>query len=112
TTRGLCIVNRVRNFLNTPRSAGLNPDRVAQRRGKGGFVFSLVAMGVFSLLFSLVRSNRTAEQDAAITLRVQERDHPYFDRLMRVVSWPGFPPQSRILPPGIAAALWLRGLRL
>lgn len=105
-------MNRIRAFLNTPRSTGLAPERVAERRGTRGLVFSLVALGVFAVLFALVKRNRTATTDAAITLRLQRRHHPWFDRLMRIVSWPGFPPQSRILPPGIAAALWFRGMRL
>lgn len=102
----------VRSFLNTSRSSTLNPERIARKRSAAGRVWSLVAMGLFSLLFTVVKQNRTAATDAAITLRLQQRDHPYFDRLMRVVSWPGFPPQSRILPPSLAALLWFRGLRL
>jgi len=31
---------------------------------------------------------------------------------MHMVSWPGFPPQSRILPPAIATALFAFGFRL
>lgn len=102
----------LRQYLNTPRSIALHPERVAARRGRSGLIVSLIAMALFSVIFWLVRKNRSAATDAAITLRVQKQHHPYFDRLMRVVSWPGFPPQSRILPPGIAAALWLRGMRL
>lgn len=102
----------LRQCLNTPRSIALHPARVAGRRGRSGLVVSVVAMALFSVIFWLVRKNHSAATDAAITLRVQKQDHPYFDRLMRVVSWPGFPPQSRILPPSIAAALWLRGMRL
>ncbi|HEV2072231.1 MAG TPA: phosphatase PAP2 family protein [Thermomicrobiales bacterium] len=102
----------LRHFLNTPRSISLNPERVARRRSKRGFIASLTSMVLFSVIFWLVRRNRSAAADAAVTLRVQKQDHPYFDRLMHIVSWPGFPPQSRILPPGIAAALWLRGMRL
>lgn len=101
-----------KTFLNTPRSSQLNPERIADRRGKSGLIVSLLAMAAFSVIFTLVRKNRSAATDAAITLRVQKQDHPLFDRMMRIVSWPGFPPQSRILPPGIAAALWLRGMRL
>lgn len=99
-------------FLNTPRSSQLNPARIADRRGKSGLIVSVMAMAVFSVIFTIVRTNRSAATDAAITLRVQKQDHPIFDRVMRIVSWPGFPPQSRILPPGIAVALWLRGMRL
>jgi undecaprenyl-diphosphatase len=102
----------LRTFLNTPRSLDLNPERVARRRGRTGLVVQVAALSLFSVVFALVRRNRTAATDAAITLRLQQQDHPIFDRLMRVVSWPGFPPQSRVLPPGIAALLWWRGLRL
>jgi membrane-associated phospholipid phosphatase len=102
----------LRQFLNTPRSISLNPERIARRRSKRGFIVSVTSMVLFSLIFWLVRKNRSAAADAAVTLRLQKQDHPYLDRLMRIVSWPGFPPQSRILPPGVAAALWLRGMRL
>ena len=89
-----------------------NPDRLAIARGKHGMLIAVVAMAFFSVVFLLVRQNRSAATDAAITLRLQKRDHPWFDRLMHLVSWPGFPPQSRLLPPSIAAALWMLGLRL
>lgn len=102
----------LRQFLNTSRSSALNPERIAKRRSTSGLIYSVVALGLFSAIFIIVRRNRSAATDAAITLRVQKRDHPVFDRLMHVVSWPGFPPQSRILPPGIALALWWRGMRL
>lgn len=102
----------IRQFLNTPRSFGVNPERIAVRRGKGGLVVATIAMVTFSVLFRLVRQNRSAATDAAITLRLQKRDHPWFDRIMRIVSFPGFPPQSRIIPPGLAAVLWFRGMRL
>ena len=102
----------LRKLLTTPRSAGLNPERIAASRGKGGLIVATIAMALFSVIFAVVRKNRSAAADAAVTLRLQKQDHPIFDRLMHIVSWPGFPPQSRILPPGIAAALWLRGLRI
>jgi len=89
-----------------------NPDRLARARGGQGLLIATIAMAAFSVLFMIVRKNRSAATDAAITLRLQKRDHPWFDRLMRLVSWPGFPPQSRLLPPSIAAALWMLGLRV
>lgn len=102
----------LRRFLNTPRSSAINPERIAVRRGKGGIVTASIAMSLFAVLFGIVRANRSADTDAAITLRLQKRDHPYFDRLMHIVSFPGFPPQSRVIPPAISALLWLRGMRL
>lgn len=102
----------LRTFLSTPRSSAINPERIAVRRGKSGIVVASLAMSAFAALFWLVRNNRSAATDAAITLRLQKRDHPVFDRLMHIVSFPGFPPQSRIIPPAISAILWLRGMRL
>lgn len=102
----------LKNFLNTSGSSQLNSERIADRRGKSGLIVSIITMVAFSIIFSIVRANRSEATDAAITLRVQKQDHPVFDLLMRIVSWPGFPPQSRMLPPGVAAALWLRGMRL
>lgn len=102
----------IRQFLNTQRSTGVNPERIAAQRGKGAPLVATIAMVAFSILFRIVRQNRSAAADAAITLRLQKRDHPWFDRLMRIVSFPGFPPQSRIIPPGLAALLWFRGMRL
>jgi undecaprenyl-diphosphatase len=92
--------------------ATFNPDRLAIARGKSGWSIALVALGVFSILFALVRTKRSAAADAAITMRLQKSNHPIFDRIMRIVSWPGFPPQSRLLPPTISAILWVIGFRL
>lgn len=92
--------------------ARFNPDRVVFARGRIGLGIVTIALLAFSLLFVVVRRNRTAATDAAITLRLQKRNHPAFDRLMNVASWPGFPPQSRLLPPSFAAALWFFGFRI
>lgn len=92
--------------------ATFNPDRLAISRGKSGLGISAIALLIFAGLFALVRSKRSAATDAAITLRLQKRDHPFLDRVLKLVSWPGFPPQSRILPPTISAVLWLVGFRL
>lgn len=47
-----------------------------------------------------------------MTMRLQARAHPILDRLLRLVSWPGFPPQSRLIPATITALLALFRLRL
>ena len=88
------------------------PPRPALRRARYPLRASLVALGLFGGLFALVKSNRSAELDVAITLRLQRRRHPVLRSLMRAVSWPGFPPQSRLIPPAIVATLWAVGLRL
>jgi membrane-associated phospholipid phosphatase len=60
----------------------------------------------FAGLFIVVRSNRSAAFDLAATLRFQSWEHPVLASLMRAASWPGFPPQSRLIPPAIVGA-WL-----
>lgn len=70
------------------------------------------AMALFSVLFMLVRTKRSAAADAAITLRFQTYRHPALARTMDVVSWAGFPPQSRLLPPGLVALWWFAGFKL
>jgi undecaprenyl-diphosphatase len=89
-----------------------NPDRLAIARGKSGLTIASVALGVFALLFVIVRTRRSAATDAAITLRLQKRNHPILDRILKLASWPGFPPQSRVLPPAFSAMLWIIGFRL
>jgi membrane-associated phospholipid phosphatase len=64
------------------------------------------ALVAFAGLFALVRSNRSAAFDLAATLKFQSWDHPMLASVMRVASWPGFPPQSRLIPPAIIGA-WL-----
>jgi membrane-associated phospholipid phosphatase len=65
----------------------------------------IAALGAFAGLFVLVRTNRSAAFDLAVTLKVQQIRSARFAWLMRAVSWPGFPPQSRLIPPTIIAAL-------
>jgi undecaprenyl-diphosphatase len=89
-----------------------NPDRLAIPRGRTGIGIALICLGIFAALFTIVRRNRSQAVDAAITIKVQGQKNTYFDRLMHIVSWPGFPPQSRLIPPSISAILWLLGFRL
>jgi undecaprenyl-diphosphatase len=69
------------------------------------------AFGGFVAVFALVKAKRSDEVDLAITLRLQGREHPTLALLMRVASWPGFPPQSRIIPPVVIGGLLLLDLR-
>lgn len=66
----------------------------------------------FAMLAMFVRSGRSKRTDLRATLAIQRVKHPYFARLMQVVSWPGFPPQSRIIPGLLALIWWVRGRRL
>jgi membrane-associated phospholipid phosphatase len=86
--------------------------RAVARREQSGMAAAGIALGAFAVLFVLVRTKRSAATDAAITLRFQRHRHPVLSRTMDLVSWPGFPPQSRLLPPALVAGLWLKGLRV
>jgi membrane-associated phospholipid phosphatase len=93
------------------RRATVSP-RVARRREGAWFIVAGLALAAFAVLFGLVRRNRTAAFDLGVTLKLQRRKVPWFDRLMRFVSWFGFPPQSRTIPPMLAATIALAGYPL
>jgi undecaprenyl-diphosphatase len=69
-------------------------------------LFVTIALAIFAAVLLLVRRNRSQALDLRITRRIQRIEGPRFDRLMHLVSWPGFPPQSRLIPPALAA-VWL-----
>lgn len=71
--------------------------------------YVLAALAAFAGLVVLVRGGRTSAVDRRVTLSLQQRKAPWFARLMQVVSWPGFPPQSRMLPLAIPACIALMG---
>jgi membrane-associated phospholipid phosphatase len=86
------------------------PGAVA-RRSRLPTAIAAACVAGFAALLVLVRHGRTSAVDAAITLRVQAVRHPALETAMRIASWPGFPPQSRLIPPvaiGLLAALGLR----
>ena len=95
-----------------PITAAVVPPRVAVRRSRTAERVALAGLGGFGALFALVRANRTGAFDTAVTLRIQARRHLAIDTVMAVASWPGFPPQSRIIPPAIIASLAAAGLRV
>lgn len=88
------------------------PPRVALARGRGAALVTAAALTGFSVLFAAVRSRRSARTDLAVTLALQRRRAPWFRALMHAVSWPGFPPQSRLIPPSLIAAWWFLGFRI
>jgi membrane-associated phospholipid phosphatase len=57
--------------------------------------FALVAV---ALLGRRVSRGDTAELDRSVTVKLQSVQNPEFDKAMHVVSWAGFPPQSRVIP--------------
>src|SRR4051812_35161600 len=74
------------------------PPRRALARGRGAMAFGVTTLAIFAGLFVLVKRNRSHVFDVKVTRSLQRVEAPWFDRLMRIVSWPGFPPQSRVIP--------------
>jgi membrane-associated phospholipid phosphatase len=66
----------------------------------------------FAGLMALVRRKRLEAIDLGVTMRLQAIHHPSVERAMSIVSWFGFPPQSRLLPPIAVGALWMGRYRL
>jgi undecaprenyl-diphosphatase len=88
------------------------PAPVAVRRGRRATNVAIAGVAGFLALLVLVRARRTDALDLAVTLRLQAADHPSIRRLMTAASWPGFPPQSRLIPPMVMLGLWVSRLRL
>lgn len=65
----------------------------------------------FAAVFGLVRAKRSDAFDLAFTLKLQGAQRPWLRRTMIAVSWPGFPPQSRTIPPAVIAAYAISGHR-
>jgi undecaprenyl-diphosphatase len=86
-------------------------DRAARERARSGLYVGAAAFGGFLALFAAVKAERSERIDVAITLRLQARRHRSLARLMEACSWPGFPPQSRIIPPLLIGGLVLRRRR-
>ena len=81
------------------------------RRARSANWVAAAAFAGFVGVFGLVKAKRSDEIDLAITLRLQARQRPALAAAMRAASWPGFPPQSRLIPPAVIASLFLLDLR-
>jgi undecaprenyl-diphosphatase len=84
---------------------------LALLRGRNGMFVAGVALIAFGGLFTAVRARRADAIDVAITLQLQARQHRSLAAAMELASWPGFPPQSRVIPPLIVATLFAMRLR-
>jgi undecaprenyl-diphosphatase len=93
-------------------AAAVLPPRLVVQRSRLAQRAAMAGLVGFAGLFALVRLGRTQAIDTAITLRIQGRRHPAVDRAMAAASWPGFPPQSRLIPPAIIGGLAASGLRI
>ena len=72
---------------------------------------ALAGLAGFGLIFAAVRARRSEAIDVALMVRLQRRRRPWLDRLMSAASWPGFPPQSRLIPYTAIGGLWLLRFR-
>jgi undecaprenyl-diphosphatase len=80
---------------------------MAEGRLKVAYVLTAVTSA--GLIANAVRQGKTAKFDARVTHAVQSQKNPAFSKLMHLVSWPGFPPQSRTLPLTIPAVIAIFG---
>jgi undecaprenyl-diphosphatase len=93
-----------------PPPAEVFPAPVAVRRSRTASTIAWACLIGFAALFGLVKARRSDAVDLAVTLRLQANRHALLDRVMSVVSWPGFPPQSRVIPPIGIGLLFLLSL--
>ncbi len=91
---------------------GPAPPTVAVPRTGTALRATVPSIIAFAALTALVRRNRLQAIDMALSLRIQAIRHPALGRSMAVVSWFGFPPQSRVLPPVLITTLWMTRFRL
>ena len=76
------------------------------------FQFILIFMtGAFALLTFLVKTTPSFPIDLAITQAIQSIYFPLFDDFMILISWPGFLPQSFLLPVLVAVMIYALGLQ-
>jgi membrane-associated phospholipid phosphatase len=77
------------------------------------FACGVLVAGIagFAALMAVVQTKQGEAMDRAIMARLQANKDPRIERAMASVSWFGFPPQSRVLPPTHAAVLWIAGFR-
>jgi len=105
-------VAQATTFIRQIPSVARKADLPTQgRRARSGSWVAAAAFGGFLGVFALVKARRADEIDIAITLRLQGREHKSLEALMRAASWPGFPPQSRIIPATVITTLFLTGQR-
>jgi membrane-associated phospholipid phosphatase len=82
------------------------PPRIAIARGGNAIALFAVALGWFAVVLAYVRFNRNQRLDLRITRGLQRLKGGPLPMMFKAVSWPGFPPQSRIIPI-LISLLWL-----
>ncbi len=79
---------------------------------RGGDLGTIVVAGLvgFGVVYLIIRVDRNSRLDIGVTQTVQQWRSRPIQRIMELVSWPGFPPQSRIIR--IVGAWLVAGLRV
>jgi membrane-associated phospholipid phosphatase len=95
-----------------PPPAGTFPARVVVQRARIGMRAALGGVFGFAAIFAIVRARRSDALDLAMTMKLQRLGVPGLETLMRAASWPGFAPQSRLIPPLATVGLFVARLRL
>lgn len=71
--------------------------------------YVIAAISAFLLLAFLARTTAYFAIDLSITKLFQARDYPVVDVLMRLISWPGFGPQSAVIVALLIFLLYIFG---
>jgi membrane-associated phospholipid phosphatase len=107
---GLSVVDRHARRMALPDLAAAPPSvitaaPVAVRRGRTAALLERLGLLGFLGIFGLVRARRSDALDLAVTVKLQRYRAPALERAMAAISWPGFPPQSRVIPAVLVAGL-------
>ncbi len=70
----------------------------------------IAVSSAFAILMMLAKSSPFFPIDLQVTLGIQTITNPIFAQLMNWISWPGFPPQTFVIPAVIVVLLWGLGL--
>jgi undecaprenyl-diphosphatase len=81
-------------------------------RGRRASAVAWAALAGFAASFALVRARLSDAFDLAVSIKLQRGRGPWLERIMRLASWPGFPPQSRVIPATVALGLFVARLRV
>jgi membrane-associated phospholipid phosphatase len=87
------------------------PSPVVVARSRQASAVAWAGLAGFAASFALVRARLSDAFDLAVTIKLQRGRAPWLERLMRLALWPGFPPQSRLIPASIALGLVAARLR-
>lgn len=72
-------------------------NKQARDTGSTAEIIGITLVG-FALLYQLVRKHKIDTVDLRVSIALQKQRNPVFRLVMAAVSWPGFPPQSRVIP--------------